>query len=225
MATAGSPCPSRPFLASGQGCGAERSHGRPLPPSAPGPPSEQANGWAGRGTAWPRPPGRLFLGLLRATGRWLLPLASWGALSSSPTPPTPPAPASLQPDSSPTPARFQPDSNPAPARLRFSTTPLCEFLAPRTLVPRCPSLCPSVSRTTATSRPPKSQRSALLPSQPRHTPPPFFSPCPSVRLSVRLPARLFLPLSSFPGLFSRSTRLSSFAGKSQKPLQKAYNEI
>ncbi|XP_055474043.1 uncharacterized protein LOC129684831 [Psammomys obesus] len=56
-------------------------------PSAPGPPS-WAGGWLGgaRSSARPHPPGRLFLGLLRATGRWLLPLASRPALSSSPAP-------------------------------------------------------------------------------------------------------------------------------------------
>lgn len=94
----------------------------PSPPSAPGPPSEQATGWAGRGAAWPRPPGRLFLGLLRATGRWLLPLASWGALSSSPTPPTPPAPAPLQPGSSPIPTQLRPGSG-SPPRLSVSSSP------------------------------------------------------------------------------------------------------
>nr|XP_021515785.1 uncharacterized protein LOC110563134 [Meriones unguiculatus] len=56
-------------------------------PSAPGPPS-CAGDWLGgaRSSARPHPPGRLFLGLLRATGRWLFPLASRPALSSSPAP-------------------------------------------------------------------------------------------------------------------------------------------
>ncbi|XP_060230655.1 uncharacterized protein LOC132649892 [Meriones unguiculatus] len=88
VVTTGSPCPSRPFLASGQGCGPESLHGLPLP--TPFRPRASELGWrlAGRArsSARPHPPGRLFLGLLRATGRWLLPLASRPALSSSPAP-------------------------------------------------------------------------------------------------------------------------------------------
>lgn len=129
----------------------------PLPSSAPGAP-ERAGEWLGgeRSGAWPRPPGRLFLGLLRTTGRWLLPLASWGALSSSPTPPAPPAPAPLQPDSSPVPAQLRPGSGSSPPRLSVSPSP------GRTLVPCCPSLCPSMSPAPPQPRAPPSPRDPLF---------------------------------------------------------------
>lgn len=161
------------------------------------------------------PPSPLPLRGLRASGR----MVGRGAEQRLATPPGPAfsraaadhwalaAPArllgcaQLQPNSassagsSTAPARFQPGSSTAPARLWFfSATPVSP--SPREpRFPGCPSLCPSMSRTAATSSPPKSPRPALLTSKPRHTPPPFLSRCPSVCPPPRppFPSSLQLP--------------------------------
>lgn len=196
MATTGSPRPSQSFLASGQGSGAERPHGlTPPPPSAPGLGTERANRWAGRGAApGHTPPCRLFLGLRRATGRWLLPLASWGALSSSPTP------ARLQPGSSPAPALLRLCSSPAPAWLPFSaatplrelrtSTPSSQLSVPLSLsVPHPRDLAPSqdpVPDLLPPSTPPQSSALSLAPHLPGRqsvclsaSPPSFSFLCPA----------------------------------------------
>lgn len=234
----------QPFLAAGQGCGAERPHGlTPPPPSAPRA-SERSGRIAGRGAeqSLATPPGLAFS--RAAASHWALaaPARLLGCAQLQPN--SSPTPARLRPDSGPTPARLQPDSSPTPALLRLCSSPDPALLQPGSLsppprlsvssAPRLPapnfrSLCRSASRTPVTSRPPKTLCPIFYPPQPRHSPPPFLSRSPSVRtsvgLSVRLPTLLFLPLSRVSGLFASSTWRSSFAGKSQKPLQKAYNEI
>lgn len=197
MATPGSPCPSRPFLAAGQGCGSERPHG--LPPPLFRPRGPRASGrMAGRGAErrLATPPGPAFS--RAAADHWALaaPARLLGCAQLQPN-------SACSACSSTAPARFQPGSSPAPARLRFvSATPLCEPLArenPGSLLSVPLSL--DVPRTTATSRPPKSPRPALLTSQPRHTPPPFLSRCPSVCPPPRppFPSSLQLPRLVFLG--------------------------
>lgn len=227
VATPGSPCPSSPSWLRARAVALSARTASPLLPSALRPPKGAGERLGGaRSGAWPHLPGRLFLGLLRATGRWLLLLASRGALSSSP------APARLQPDSSPAPVLLRSRSGPAPVllrpcssspppRLSWSSAPWPPALAAfGTSVPRRPALprprappSPCARSSTPTTPPQPSALSLAL------------SICPSVGLSVRLPTLLFLPLSRFSGLFPSSTWRSGFAGKSQKPLQKAYNEI
>ncbi|XP_028742909.1 uncharacterized protein LOC114705271 [Peromyscus leucopus] len=114
VATPGSPCPSSPSWLRARAVALSARTASPLLPSALRPPKGAGERLGGaRSGAWPHLPGRLFLGLLRATGRWLLLLASRGALSSSP------APA----DSSPTPARLRSCSGPAPVPLRSCSGP------------------------------------------------------------------------------------------------------
>nr|XP_042125366.1 leucine-rich repeat extensin-like protein 3 [Peromyscus maniculatus bairdii] len=159
----------QPFLAAGQGCGAERPHGLPPPPFRP--PASKGSGRTG------------CCGPLGA-GCSCSPL---GVRS---------APALLQPDSSPTPARLRSCSGPAPVPLRSCSGPAPALLrhaslgAPR-LDPRLSRLSVPLSLGVPHSHdlaPPQVPVPAPLPPQLRHSPPPFLSPSPSVRQSVCLSA-------------------------------------
>lgn len=201
----GALCPSWPFPAVDQGCGVERLHNPrfppapslPLPPSAPG----EARGRGGSGsTAWPRPRSRLFLGPLQEPLRWLP--RSPPRVRTAPTPRSAPPP----PRRSPSFGCSQPQS--APSTRHPGPRPWLS--APSA---RSPRLVPGPSRP-ATPPPPTSQ--------------PASRPGPALPLSVRVSPPAFLPPSLLLAcrLFaSFQSRRNSFAGKSQKPLQKADNEI
>lgn len=162
-------------------------------------------------TAWPRPRSRLFLGLLRVPLHCLPGSPPWvctaPALRSAPPPP----------HSSPSFGCSHPGS--APSRL----PPRLQAPGSRLLAPGRPSLGPCFW-----CRAPCASRSRHLASLDPVSPRP--QPGPDLFLSVT-------PLPSFLSLFSLACllpakllcrvreRQSSFAGKSQKPLQKADNEI